>query len=88
MENIDFLSHNKNLEKVDFGNNLIKDLSPLSQCSRLKSIVIYNNRVEDIDSLLYLKYLDELTTYGNPIQKEKLDLFNKKKNWRERIRYF
>jgi len=88
VENIDFLSHNKNLEKVDFGNNLIKDLSPLSQCSRLKSIVIYNNRVEDIDSLLYLKYLDELTTYGNPIQKEKLDLFNKKKNWRERIRYF
>ena len=67
IENLEGLQHARNLTRLDLGNNLISDMTPLTGWTNLRRLTLYDNRITDINALSGLKQLQELVVPGNAI---------------------
>ena len=67
IENLEGLQHARSLTRLDLGNNLISDITPLTGLTNLRSLTLYDNRITDINALSGLKQLQELVVPGNAI---------------------
>ena len=67
IENLEGLQHARNLTRLDLGNNLISDMTPLTGLTNLRRLTLYDNRITNINALSGLKQLQELVVPGNAI---------------------
>ena len=67
IENLEGIQHARNLTRLDLGNNLISDMTPLTGLTNLRRLNLYDNRITDINALSGLKQLRELVIPGNAI---------------------
>ncbi len=67
IENLEGIQHARNLTRLDLGNNLISDITPLTGLTNLRRLTLYDNRITDINAVSGFKQLRELVVPGNAI---------------------
>ena len=67
IRSIQGLDFAQNLEDLNFGFNLIEDITPLRNLTKLRGLVLFGNQVSDISPLANLTRLAHFNGAGNPI---------------------
>ena len=67
IEKLDGIENLKNLRETEFGNNNIKDVTPLGKCVKLEELNLSKNEIEDASPLGSLVNLEKLIIQGNNI---------------------
>lgn len=68
IEDISVIENFKNLTKISFSGNNVKNISPLATLENLSSITAINNQIETIEQLGNLKRIENINLDGNKIE--------------------